>query len=61
MWIVTVYSCTHAWAHACLQVRMRFDIETADYLHLMKPEASFPPFHFSMLADTAKYEVRVHT
>ena len=42
-----------------LQVRMRFDIETADYLHLMKPEASFPPYHFSMLADAAKYEVGI--
>lgn len=38
-------------------VRMRFDVETADYLHLMKPEAAFPHNHFAMLADGAKYEV----
>lgn len=44
--------------HVSWQVRMRFDIETADYLHLIKPEASFPHFHFSMLADNSKYEVR---
>lgn len=37
---------------------MRFDLETADYLHLAKPEAAFPPYHFSMLADGAMYEVR---
>ena len=40
-------------------VRMRFDIEAADYLHLMKADASFPPRHFSMLADERKYQVCV--
>ena len=35
-------------------VRMRFDIETADYLHLMKTDASFPHRHFDMLADTGE-------
>lgn len=35
-------------------VGMRFDIETAEYLHLMKPDASFPHRHFNMLADKGK-------
>lgn len=35
-------------------VGMRFDIETAEYLHLMKPDASFPHRHFNMLADQGK-------
>ena len=39
-------------------VRMRFDIETADYLHLAKPDASFPHRHFSMLADERRCQVR---
>ena len=33
-------------------VGMRFDIETADYLHLMKRDPSFPHRHFNMLKDT---------
>jgi protein arginine N-methyltransferase 7 len=37
-------------------VRMRFDIEAADYLHLMKPDASFPHYHFSMLADEGRLQ-----
>lgn len=37
-------------------VRMRFDIESADYLHLMKPDASFPHNHFAMLADSGRLE-----
>ena len=40
-------------------VRMRFDIEEAEYLHLAKTDAAFPLQHFSMLADTARNEVRV--
>ncbi len=32
-------------------VRMRFDVEQAEYLHLAKPDAAFPALHFSMLAD----------
>lgn len=35
-------------------VRMRFDIETADYLHLMKPDASFPHRHFAIVADKGR-------
>ena len=38
-------------------VRMRFDIEEAEYLHLAKTDAAFPVQHFSMLADTARNEV----
>ena len=40
-------------------VRMRFDIEEAEYLHLAKTDAAFPLQHFSMLADTARNEVSV--
>jgi len=39
-------------------VRMRFDIEEADYLNLSSSDATFPMQHFSMLADTARNEVR---
>ena len=39
-------------------VRMRFDMEEAEYLHLTKTDAAFPLQHFSMLADTARNEVR---
>lgn len=35
-------------------VRMRFDIEEAEYIHLYKADASFPQRHFSMLADTGR-------
>jgi type III protein arginine methyltransferase len=35
-------------------VGMRFDIETAEYLHLMKADASFPHRHFNMLANQGK-------
>eukprot|EP00887_Chlorella_sp_A99_P001822 scaffold19.g1822.t1 len=35
-------------------VRMRFDIEEADYLHLIKPDAAFPHRHYSMLADEGR-------
>lgn len=38
-------------------VRMRFDIEEAEYLHLAKPDAAFPALHFAMLADHARNEV----
>lgn len=38
-------------------VRMRFDIEEAEYLNLAIPDATFPVQHFSMLADTARNEV----
>ena len=40
-------------------VRMRFDVEEAEYLHLAKTDAAFPLQHFSMLADTARNEVGV--
>ena len=39
-------------------VRMRFDMEEAEYLHLAKTDAAFPLQHFSMLADTSRNEVR---
>lgn len=35
-------------------VGMRFDIEEADYLHLMKADSSFPQRHFNMLADHSR-------
>lgn len=38
-------------------VRMYFDIEEAEYLHLTKTDAAFPAEQFSMLADTARNEV----
>ena len=38
-------------------VRMRFDIEQAEYLHLAKPDATFPAMHFSMLADQSRNHV----
>jgi len=38
-------------------VRMRFDIEQAEYLHLAKPDATFPVMHFSMLADQSRNHV----
>ena len=40
-------------------VRMRFDMEEAEYLNLSSPDATFPMQHFSMLADTARNVVRV--
>lgn len=38
-------------------VRMRFDVEQAEYLHLAKPDATFPALHFSMLADQKRCHV----
>ncbi len=38
-------------------VRMRFDMEQAEYLHLAKPDATFPALHFSMLADQSHNHV----
>ncbi len=38
-------------------VRVRFDIEQAEYLHLTKPDATFPAIHFSMLADQSRNHV----
>lgn len=38
-------------------VRMRFDIEEAEYMHLAKPDAAFPALHFSMLADRMRNQV----
>ncbi|PSC69443.1 arginine methyltransferase [Micractinium conductrix] len=32
-------------------VRLRFDVESAEFLNLHKPDASFPHSHFAMLAD----------
>ena len=39
-------------------VRMRFDLEAAEYLNLARPDASFPPVQFAMLADDARNLVR---
>lgn len=38
-------------------VRMRFDVEAAEYLNLARTDASFPPVHFAMLADDARNQV----
>ena len=38
-------------------VTMRFDIKEADYIHLAKPDASFPRQHFSSLRDSVKLQV----
>ena len=38
-------------------VRMRFDIQEAEYLHLAKSDAAFPPLHFAMLADHRRNQV----
>lgn len=35
-------------------VRLQFDVESADYLHLHKRDASFPQHHFAMLADEGR-------
>ncbi|KAL4424877.1 hypothetical protein ABPG77_002100 [Micractinium sp. CCAP 211/92] len=35
-------------------VRMQFDVESADYLHLHKRDASFPQHHFAMLVDEGR-------
>ncbi|CAD7703466.1 unnamed protein product, partial [Ostreobium quekettii] len=37
-------------------VRMRFDIEEAEYSHLMKNDLSFPQANFSILADSERAE-----
>jgi len=37
-------------------VRMRFDLEREEYVHLYKTDASFPRQHFSMLADGSRAE-----
>lgn len=39
-------------------VRMRFDIEEAEYIHLYKTDASFPLQHFSALSDPVRNKVR---
>lgn len=39
-------------------VRMRFDLEEAEYLNFCSADATFPAQHFSMLADKARNEVR---
>jgi protein arginine N-methyltransferase 7 len=41
-------------------VRLRFDVEAAEYLHLAKPDAAFPAAHFSMLADARRNQARTH-
>ncbi len=38
-------------------VRFRFDLEAAEYLHLARPDASFPPVQFAMLADERRNQV----
>ena len=35
-------------------VRLRFDVEAAEYLHLTRQDAAFPAEHFSMLADARR-------
>ena len=35
-------------------VGMKFDIESADYIHLYKHDASFPHHHFGMIADEVR-------
>jgi protein arginine N-methyltransferase 7 len=37
-------------------VRMQFDLEREEYVHLYKEDASFPRYHFSMLADAPRAE-----
>ena len=37
-------------------VRMQFDIESADYLHLMKRDSSFPHNQFEMMADSSRLQ-----
>lgn len=39
-------------------VRLRFDVEEAEYLNLTKADGSFPPRQFAMLADARRNEVR---
>ncbi len=39
-------------------VRLRFDVEEAEYLNLTKADTSFPPRQFAMLADARRNEVR---
>ena len=39
-------------------VRLRFGLEAAEYLHLARADASFPPVHFAMLADHGRNEAR---
>ena len=41
-------------------VRLRFDLEAAEYTHMAKPDAAFPAVHFSMLADRSRNEARCH-
>lgn len=36
---------------------MKFDVESTEFLSLMRPDASFPPHHFAMLADEARCQV----
>ncbi|GMH43344.1 hypothetical protein BSKO_11266 [Bryopsis sp. KO-2023] len=35
-------------------VRIRFDVEEAEYLHLVKQDASFPRMHYSILSDVSR-------
>jgi protein arginine N-methyltransferase 7 len=37
-------------------VRLRFDVERAEYMHLAKPDASFPRYQFNLLADSVRNE-----
>ena len=41
-------------------VRLRFDLEAAEYTHLAKTDAAFPVVHFSMLADRGRNQARCH-
>ena len=40
-----------------LQVRMKFDVESTDFLSLMRPDVAFPPHQFAMLADEGRCQV----
>ena len=41
-------------------VRLRFDLEAAEYTHMAKADAAFPIVHFSMLANRSRNEARCH-
>lgn len=38
---------------------MKFDVESTEFLNLMRPDVSFPHHHFAMLADEARCQVGI--
>lgn len=46
---------------AWLQVRMKFDVESTDFLNLMRPDVAFPPHQFAMLADEGRCQVNARS